>query len=67
MKQGNPQKKMGRVAMIAAAIAGLFSGVGKGSVPVLMKEKSDLLTNRIYGPAPRKILNQRQKRKRARW
>ena len=68
MKQGTPQRsKMGRIAMIMAAIAGVF-GRNKTdrSLPDLMKHKNDLLLNRYSGPAPRRVLNQRQKRKRAR-
>jgi len=66
MKQGNPQKKMGRVAMLAAMISGMLSTGNKAYTMQMMQEKSMLLTNGGRAPIPGKMLNQRQKRKRYR-
>ena len=67
MKQGNPQRKMGRVAVLTAIISGLFGAGDNGyQTPSLMKEKNMLLTNGGVAPIPAKMLNQRQNRKRYR-
>ena len=64
MKQGNPTKKFGRVAMLMALIGGMFNSSGKEKAEA-MREKNGLIMN-FGGPVPRRILNQRQKRKRYR-
>lgn len=64
MKQGNPTKKFGRIAMLMAVISGMFNASSSQRAEA-MKEKNNLILN-FGGPAPRKIMNQRQKRKRYR-
>jgi len=64
MKQGNPQRKMGKVALLMALIGGMFSSLSNQRVQA-MQEKNNLILN-FGGPEPRKHLNQRQKRKRYR-
>ena len=62
MKQGNPTRKIGRIAMLMAVIGGMFSPAQKIDA---MKQKDNLLLNR-GGFSQRRELNQRQKRKRYR-
>jgi len=66
MKQGNPQRKIGRVAALSAMINNMVS-MGSGGVYTkdMMHQKNSLLTNGGVAPIPHKFLNQRQKRKRA--
>lgn len=66
MKQGNPNKKRGIIALISAMIAGMTSrpeGVGHTE---LVQRRSYLLTNGGVAPIPTRVLNQRQRRKRNR-
>lgn len=65
MKQGNPQKRLGLIAMIGAILSGALNTGGKIDAPALMQRRNGLILN-IGGAMPRKILNQRQKRKRFR-
>lgn len=64
MKQGNPTKKFGRIALLMGIIGGLFNSSSSQRIEA-MKEKNKLILN-FGGPAPRRVLNQRQKRKRYR-
>ena len=63
MKQGNPTKKFGRIAMLIGIIGGIFSSPMQKIEA--MKTKDNLLLNR-GGFSQRRELNQRQKRKRYR-
>jgi hypothetical protein len=64
MKQGNPTRKMGRIAYLMAVIGGMF-GSSTSQRMDAMKQKDNLLLNR-GGFSQRRELNQRQKRKRYR-
>lgn len=66
MKQGNsPQKIMGVIAMLGALLSGALSTGEKIDRQAVMQRRNNLILN-FGGPAPRKVLNQRQKRKRYR-
>lgn len=56
MKQGNPTKRFGLVALISAMISGLTS-------TDLVQRKNNVLINGGCAPIPSKFPNQRQKRK----
>jgi len=63
MKQGNPTKRFGIIALIGAMLGGLTKkteGVTDGD---LIYRRNMLLTNNGKAPIPSKFLNQRQKRK----
>jgi len=63
MKQGNPTKKFGFVALISAMIAGLTptpKGVTKQD---LQQRRSHVLINGGVAPIPHRLPNQRQRRK----
>ena len=64
MKQGNPTRKMGKIAMLMAVIGGMFGSSPTQRVEA-MKQKDNLLLNR-GGFSQRRVLNQRQRRKRNR-
>lgn len=63
MKQGNPTKRFGMIALIGAILSGNQSmpkGTDRGS---LLQRRNTLLTNGGAAPIPHKMLNQRQRRK----
>ena len=64
MKQGNSRKKFGKIAYLMAVIGGLFSSSSTERVQA-METKNGLIMN-YGGPEPKRVLNQRQKRKRYR-
>lgn len=66
MKQGNPTKKFGLVALIGAMISGLVERPKGVTVEELAYRKNMVLTNGGRSPIPSKFLNQRQRRKLAR-
>ena len=66
MKQGNPTKRTGVIALIAAMLSGMKSKPEGVSHKDLIQRKSFLLTNGGVAPIPARLLNQRQKRKRFR-
>lgn len=59
MKQGNPQKKIGRVALISGMISGMIATGNKDYSMQLMQQKNTLLTNGGRAPIPDRMLNQR--------
>ena len=65
MKQGNPTKRFGIIALISAMIAGLTSRPENTSVKDLHQRRSVLLTNGGAAPIPQRLPNQRQRRKSA--
>ena len=66
MKQGNPRKRFGLVALIGAMLAGLQSKPEGVTEQDLQQRRSFVLTNGGNAPIPHRVLNQRQKRKRNR-
>lgn len=66
MKQGNPRKRFGLVALIGAMLAGLTPKPKDVNEQELQQRRTFLLTNGSMSPIPTRVLNQRQKRKRAR-
>ena len=66
MKQGNPTKRFGIIALMSAMIAG-FTAKPEGVTHAhLETRKAALLTNGGYGGMRSNAKNQRQKRKAAR-
>lgn len=66
MKQGNPnRKRFGIIALISAMISGLTSRPEKMDVAELQQRRAFILTNGGRAPIPTRVLNQRQRRKRA--
>ena len=63
MKQGNPNKRFGIIALLSAMIAGTKSMPDNLSHHDILTKKRMLLTNGGYAPIPYRLLNQRQKRK----
>ena len=63
MKQGNPRKRFGLVALIGAMISGLVDIPKEVSVQELQARRSFVLTNGGNAPIPRRLPNQRQRRK----
>jgi len=63
MKQGNPTRRFGLVALIGAMLSGLTSMPENVTALELHQRKSVLLTNGGKAPIPQRFLNQRQKRK----
>ena len=65
MKQGNPRKKFGVIALLGAMISGLVSrsNTDNAQVSELHQRKNFLLTNGGRAPIPGRMKNQRQKRK----
>lgn len=63
MKQGNPTKRFGLIALISAMIAGLTSKPDKVTTQDLQQRKSYLLINGGKAPIPNRLPNQRQRRK----
>lgn len=66
MKQGNPTRKFGIIALISAMIGGLMERPKDMPVAELHSRKGQLLTNGGMAPIPHKLPNQRQRRKLAR-
>lgn len=63
MKQGDPTKKLGIIALIGAMLSGMSKapdGITSGD---LHQRRSILLTNGGMAPIPRRLPNQRQRRK----
>ena len=65
MKQGNPTKRFGLVAILSAMISGATERPKDVNVSDLQRRKAFVLTNGGKAPIPSKFLNQRQRRKRA--
>jgi len=63
MKQGNPTRKMGIIALIGAMISGMANRPAGVEHKDLVQRRSRLLTNGYDAPIPHKLMNQRQKRK----
>jgi hypothetical protein len=64
MKQGNPNKrKFGIIALIGAMLAGLTAKPEGVNDVDLQYRRASILTNGGVAPIPRKVPNQRQKRK----
>ena len=66
MKQGNPTKRFGLVALIGAMLSGMTSKPEGVTERDLHQRRTFVLTNGGIAPIPAKMLNQRQKRKRNR-
>lgn len=66
MKQGNPRKRFGIIALISAILNGIEQMPKETNRITLETQRSNLLTNYGRAPIPSKMLNQRQKRKRYR-
>jgi len=66
MKQGNPTKKFGIIALIGAMLSGMTSKPEGVTHAHLKTRKAALLTNGGYGGMRSNGKNQRQKRKLAR-
>ena len=63
MKQGNPTKRFGLVALIGAMIAGLTSKPKGVTTQDLQARRLHVLINGGVAPIPHRIPNQRQRRK----
>lgn len=63
-------KRVGRVAHLTATISAMMLGAAQGVINkdalALMAQKNALLTNGYQAPIPRRMLNQRQIRKKKR-
>lgn len=66
MKQGNPTRRFGLVALIGAMLSGLTSKPQGVTEQDLQQRRTYVLTNGGKAPIPHRVLNQRQKRKRNR-
>ena len=66
MKQGNPTRRFGLVALIDAMLSGLAKKPDGVKDTDLQQRRTMLLTNGGNAPIPSKFLNQKQKRKLAR-
>jgi|JI9StandDraft_1071089.scaffolds.fasta_scaffold196397_2 hypothetical protein len=63
MKQGNPTKRFGLVALLGAMLGGLMKRPEGVTEHDLQQRRTYVLTNGGRAPIPTKVLNQRQKRK----
>ena len=66
MKQGNPNKRMGIIAIIGAMLGGLAKKPDGIEDMDLIRRRNEIITNGGLAPIPAKFMNQRQKRKRNR-
>jgi len=66
MKQGNPTRRFGIIALIGAMLSGLTARPKGVTEQDLQQRRTVLLTNGGMAPIPTRVLNQRQKRKRYR-
>ena len=63
MKQGNPTKRFGLLALISAMLGGLISRPQGVTDQELHQRKTFVLMNGGRAPIPNRMKNQRQKRK----
>jgi len=63
MKQGNPTRRFGLVALIGAMLSGIASKPEGIKDHDLQQRRTMLLTNGGNAPIPNKLPNQRQRRK----
>jgi len=63
MKQGNPTKRFGIVALIGAMLAGLTAKPKGVTEQDLQVRRASVLTNGGKAPIPQRLPNQRQRRK----
>lgn len=63
MKQGNPTKRFGIIALIGAMLQGIVKRPEDVTDGDLIYRRNMLLTNNGKAPIPNRFLNQRQKRK----
>ena len=66
MKQGNPTKRFGIIALIGAMLSGMTSRPEGVSNSDLQQRRTILLTNGGRAPIPFKTQNQKQRRKQVR-
>ena len=66
MKQGNPTKRFGLIALIGAMLAGMTARPEGVEHKDLVQRRTYLLTNGGVAPMPQRMMNQRQRRKRNR-
>ena len=66
MKQGNPTRRFGIIALIGAMISGMTSRPEGVEHKDLVQRRTYLLTNGGVAPVPSRMMNQRQRRKRNR-
>lgn len=63
MKQGNPTKRFGIIALIGAMLQSIVEKPEGVTESDLIYRRNMLLTNNGKAPIPSKFLNQKQKRK----